>query len=332
MHPLDFLAIGDIVTEPFIRLKDAHITCTIDTERCEICMRFGDKIPYEYAVVAVAVGNASNAAVAASRLGLSSSLRAYVGNDRYGEECLAKLTEEGVDTSLMVTEPGKATNYHYVLWYESERTILVKHEEFSYTMPELSNAPNWLYLSSLADNSLPYHEAISAWLEQHSETRLAFQPGTFQMKLGKEALAPLYARSDLFFCNKEEAQRILELPEERDSKVLLEKLRALGPKTVVITDGREGAYAYDGTRMMLVPMYPDAREPFERTGAGDAFASTVTAALALGASLEEALLWGPINSMSVVQEVGAQKGLLSREKLEQFLKDAPPEYRVTELV
>lgn len=332
MHPLDFLAIGDIVTEPFIRLKDAHITCTIDTERCEICMRFGDKIPYEYAVVAVAVGNASNAAVAASRLGLSSSLRAYVGNDRYGEECLAKLTEEGVDTSLMVTEPGKATNYHYVLWYESERTILVKHEEFSYTMPELSNTPNWLYLSSLADNSLPYHEAISAWLEQHPETKLAFQPGTFQMKLGKEALAPLYARSDLFFCNKEEAQRILELPDERDSKVLLEKLRALGPKTVVITDGREGAYAYDGTRMMLVPMYPDAREPFERTGAGDAFASTVTAALALGASLEEALLWGPVNSMSVVQEVGAQKGLLTREKLEQFLKDAPPEYRVTDLV
>jgi ribokinase len=332
MHPLDFLAIGDIVTEPFIRLKDAHITCTIDTERCEICMRFGDKIPYEYAVVAVAVGNASNAAVAASRLGLSSSLRAYVGNDRYGEECLAKLTEEGVDTSLMVTEPGKATNYHYVLWYGSERTILVKHEEFSYTVPELSSAPKWLYLSSLADNSLPYHEAMSAWLRQHPETKLAFQPGTFQMKLGKEALAPLYARSDLFFCNKEEAQRILELPDERDIKVLLEKLRTLGPKTVVITDGREGAYAYDGTRMMLVPMYPDTREPFERTGAGDAFASTVTAALALGASLEEALLWGPVNSMSVVQEVGAQKGLLTREKLEQFLKDAPPEYRVTDLV
>lgn len=331
MHSLDFLAIGDIVTEPFIRLKDAHITCKIDTDRCEICMRFGDKIPYEYAVVAVAVGNASNAAVAASRLGLSSSLRAYVGSDRYGEECLAKLIEEGVDTSLMVTEEGKATNYHYVLWYGSERTILVKHEEFSYTVPELSVAPKWLYLSSLADNSLPYHEAISAMLAAYPETKLAFQPGTFQMKLGKEALAPLYARSDLFFCNKEEAQRILELPDERDINVLLEKLHALGPKTVVVTDGREGAYAFDGTRKMLVPMYPDTREPFERTGAGDAFASTVTAALALGLPLEEALLWGPINSMSVVQEVGAQKGLLTREALLQFLKDAPLEYRVTDL-
>jgi sugar/nucleoside kinase (ribokinase family) len=78
-------------------------------------------------------------------------------------------------------------------------------------------------------------------------------------------------------------------------------------------------------------MYPDTRPPFERTGAGDAFASSVTAALAMGRPLEEALLWGPINSMSVVQEVGAQKGLLSREKLEEFLKNAPVEYRLQNL-
>lgn len=328
---IDFLAIGDIVTEPFIRLTDAHVEQMKDSDAKQLCMRFGDKIPYEYAVLAVAVGNASNAAVSASRLGLSASLRAYVGDDRYGPECIAKLVEEKVDTSLMVTEPGKATNYHYVLWYGSERTILVKHEEFAYTVPELSESPKWLYLSSLSENSLPYHEAILGLLEKHPDTKLAFQPGTFQIKLGKEALKGLYERSSLFFCNKEEAQRILNLPEEDDMGVLLERFAALGPEIVVITDGREGAYAYDGTRKMHVPMYPDSRAPFERTGAGDSFASTVTAALSLGKPLEEALLWGPINSMSVVQEVGAQKGLLTREVLEDYLKKAPPEYTITDL-
>ncbi|MES2931728.1 MAG: carbohydrate kinase family protein [Patescibacteria group bacterium] len=328
---IDFLAIGDIVTEPFIRLTDAHVENLKDSDAKQLCMRFGDKIPYEYAVLAVAVGNASNAAVAASRLGLSSSLRAYVGDDRYGPECIAKLVEEKVDTSLMVTEPGKATNYHYVLWYGSERTILVKHEEFAYTVPELSESPKWLYLSSLSENSLPYHEAILELLKKHPDTKLAFQPGTFQMKLGKEALKGLYERSTLFFCNKEEAQRILDLPEEHDLGILLEKFAALGPKIVVITDGREGAYAYDGARKMHVPMYPDSREPFERTGAGDSFASTVTAALSLGKPLEEALLWGPINSMAVVQEVGAQKGLLTLAQLEDYLKKAPPEYAITDL-
>ena len=45
-------------------------------------------------------------------------------------------------------------------------------------------------------------------------------------------------------------------------------------------------------------------------------------------SFEEALLWGPINAMSVVQEVGAQKGLLTREKLEEYLRTAPTEYKL----
>ena len=75
-----------------------------------------------------------------------------------------------------------------------------------------------------------------------------------------------------------------------------------------------------------MPMYPDPSDPVDRTGAGDAFASTFTAAIALGKTPDEALAWGPINSMSVVQYVGAQKGLLSREQLEQFLADRPAEY------
>jgi len=328
---IDFLAIGDIVIEPFIKLKDASVHCTVNDERCEICMRFGDKIPYESATLASAVGNASNAAIAASRLGLSSALRAYVGDDRYGAECLETLKKERVDTSYMVTEAGKATNYHYVLWYGSERTILVKHTEFSYEAPKLKKSPKWIYLSSLAENSLPYHEALAALLERHPDAKLAFQPGTFQMKLGKDALKPLYEHSALFFCNKEEAERILGLEAGTPIKTLLSELRALGPETVVITDGRKGAHAFDGSRVLYVPMYPDAREPFERTGAGDAFASTVTAALALGKPLDEALLWGPVNSMAVVQEVGAQAGLLTREALETYLADAPAEYRISEV-
>lgn len=328
MEPIDFFAIGDIVTEPFIRLTEAHVEKGVEGGQ-ELCMAFGEKIPYESATVVAAVGNASNAAVSAARLGLSSALRSYTGDDRYGAEMFEVLESEKVSTEFMVKESGKNSNYHYVLWYGNERTILVKHEDFTYTVPELSVSPKWVYLSSLAANSKPYHDAIVAWLAEHPDSKLAFQPGTFQMKLGKE-LTGLYERSDFFICNKEEAARILEIPLTEDVKMLMTKLAEMGPKLVVVTDGTNGAYAYDGTRFLRVPMYPDTRGPFERTGAGDAFASTVVAALALGKPLDEALLWGPINSMSVVQEVGAQKGLLSREALEQFLREAPDSYTISE--
>lgn len=329
---IDFLAIGDIVTEPFIRLKDARVHCNINDAGCEICMRWGDKIPYDYDVPMYAVGNSANAAVAASRLGLNASLRAYVGDDLPGKLCLDKLTEEKVGTSLMVTEPGKTTNHHYVLWYETERTILVKHEEFSYTVPEVAEAPKWVYLSSLAQNSAKYHQDILAWLMNSPSTKLAFQPGTFQMKLGIETLKGIYERTELFVCNKEESERILSIEPSSDLHMLLDKIQALGPKNVVITDDRKGAYAKsEGGEYWYVPMYPDSRPPLERTGAGDAFASSVTAALALGIQFKEALLWGPANSMCVVQEVGAQKGLVTKEKMQELLTNAPTEYRITPL-
>ncbi len=332
MQHIDFFAIGDIVVEPFIRLKEASVHCNIRTDTCEICMRWGDKVPYDYAVLAPAVGNAPNAAVCAARLGLNAYLHAYTGDDENGKLCMDILKQEKVDTSFMVCQPGKKTNYHYVLWYESERTILVKHEDFDYTVPVLTSAPKWVYLSSLAASSLPYHLAIIEWLKTIPDAKLAFQPGTFQMQLGAEVLRDIYQKSAIFFCNKQEAARILKMEPSNDIKSLLENIQKLGPKIVIITDDRKGAYARDEVgNMWHMPMYPDRRPPLERTGAGDCFSASVTSALALGLPLTEALLWGPINAMEVVQEIGAQKGLLTRKKLEQYLKEAPADYKLTTL-
>ena len=329
---MDFLAIGDVVIDNFIRLKDAKVHCNINAEDCEICMRWGDKIPFEFNIEVPAVGNAANAAVAAARLGLTSALRAYVGADEYGKKCLDSLRQDGVDTSLVVEQQGKHTNYHFVLWYEAERTILIKHEQFDYAFADLPQPPKWLYLSSLAQNSLGYEQACEQWLEKHPETKFAFQPGTFQIAQGPDTLAALYARADIFFCNKEEAARILKRTAGTDIKELLKGLQMLGPKTAVITDDVRGAYAAEeGGRNWFVPRYPDPRAPYEITGAGDAFGSTTVAALCLGQPLGEALRWGAVNASSVLQEVGAQKGLLTRTQLEQNLANPPAPFGVAPL-
>lgn len=323
---MDFIAIGDTVVDEFINLKEAQVNCDINHEACTISMRWADKIPYESAELVPAVGNAANAAVAAARLGLSTGFISNVGKDQFGEKILAVFAHEGIDTTYVAVNDGVPTNHHYVLCYEAERTILIRHEKYAYRFPQELPAPKWMYLSSVAEHTETFHDELAAWLGKHPETKLVFQPGTFQMKMGKERLAPLYAVAEVVAVNKEEAERILGLG-ETDIKELLQKMRALGPKIALITDGPNGAYVYDGTTMLKVPAYPDQKPAVNRTGAGDAMTSTFTIALALGKPLAEALLWGPVNSMSVIQHVGAQKGLLSREALLKFLADAPAEYR-----
>ncbi len=321
----DFVAIGDTVTDAFIDFKEGGAThLDIDKGTRELCMRFADKIPYEGVSVVPAVGNSANAAVAASRLGLSSALVSNVGGDYFGTECLDALTKAGVSTDFMTIHKGMKTNYHYVLWYDDDRTILVKHETYPYALPDIDD-PSWIYLSSLGENSLPFHGDIEKFVLARPAVKLAFQPGTFQMKFGKEALAGIYRRTNVFFCNKEEAERILDV-KEKDIKTLLSMMHELGPKIVVITDGPKGAYTYDGSEALYLRAYPDPKPPFERTGAGDAFSSTFTVALALGKDIREALMWGPVNSMSVVQKIGAQAGLLSGDEIKAYLAKAPSDY------
>jgi sugar/nucleoside kinase (ribokinase family) len=223
--------------------------------------------------------------------------------------------------------PGMESNYHFVLWYQNERTILVKHTEFPYSFPSDVASAKWVYLSSLAPNSLEYHKEIHAYLEKNPETKLAFQPGTFQIKLGVEELKAIYERTEIFFCNVTEAERILNKKDE-DKISLIKDLKNLGPKIVIMTDGVRGAYCYDGERVLFIPVY-SSESSYESTGAGDSFASAIVGALLLGKPLEEALLWGPINAMSVVSFVGAQKGLLTREKIEEYIANAKEDYKVT---
>jgi len=327
----DFVSIGDIVTDCFIRLKDAKTLCDSEGKKCELVLRFGDKVPYEFVEEVRAVGNSANAAVCARRLGLNSALVSNVGDDHNGHECIATLRNNKVATDFITVEKDKETNYHYVLWFEDDRTILIKHHKYNYEFPNIGK-PKWVYLSSIGENSLDYHKQIAEYLHQNSEIKFAFQPGTFQIKMGIENLKDLYARTEIFFCNVEEAKKILNKPEELDIKILLKEIHEIGPNVVVITDGPKGAYAFDGYEGFFMPPFPDEKPPYDRTGAGDAFSATFTSAIALGKSLFDAFMWAPVNSMSVVQQIGAQKGLLTQEEMLKYLSHAPQDFKPQKII
>ena len=324
----DVVSIGDIVTDAFIKLFDDKAVTYENDQGKWLAMPFGTKIPFDHAEIIEAVGNAANAAVAFARLGLNSSMVTNVGGDDHGKDMIKALGTQKVDTRFVRINPDKKSNYHYVLWYKEERTILIKHEEYDYQWPHLRNneIPKWVYFSSISEHAIPYHDQVADWLDENPDVKLAFQPGTFQMAAGTDRLKRIYARSDILVLNREEAV-LVGGGKHEDINDLFNHLHELGPKVVVITDGPDGAYASDGQNRFQMPLYPDPAPPLDRTGAGDSFASTFVAALIKGNTIEGALQWAPINSMSVVQKVGAQAGLLSEKELEGFLRNSPDYYK-----
>ncbi len=329
MEQYDFVAIGDVTTDAFIELKNANVWNDGGVQK--LCVNFGDKIEYEKVDIVHGVGNAGNAAVSAARLGLKTALSTDIGEDDNGNAAMDIWKEDAVDTLFVRKHADLPTHYHFVLRHGPERTILIKHQPWPYKIPNFGTAPKWIYFSSVGEHGEFYHHELAKYCKTNN-VKLAFQPGTFQIKLSaKGKIKDVYEASEIFFCNKEEAQRILQT-DTQDMTELVQKMRDYGPKIALITDGPRGAYAGDGKHIYHMPMYPDPAPPVDRTGAGDAFSSTITAMLALGMSLPDALERGPINSMNVVQHVGAQTGLLTRGKIEELLRTAPEGYKIERIV
>jgi ribokinase len=111
--------------------------------------------------------------------------------------------------------------------------------------------------------------------------------------------------------NKEEAE---SLAGNNSEEVNIKKLLIYGPSIIAITDGRNGVTAYkDGYYYKVLPK--KELGIVETTGAGDAFASTLTAGLIMKKPFDYCLKMAINNAESVIMHHGAQNLLLSRKKL-----------------
>jgi ribokinase len=317
MKKFDLISIGDTTLDVFLGLEDAKIQCDANQEDCLLCVAYPDKVAVKSMTNVPAVGNAANVAVGEARLGLKSAFYTILGEDSTGKESFQVLKKEGVYKDYIQFDKTKGTNYSVVLNFQKDRTILVYHELRNYNLPALAKS-GWVYLTSIGPNHQKLHQQVIDYVEK-TGAKLGFNPGTHQLKEGLEALKPLIKKTAVLFVNKEEAQRLLGNHE--DIKKLLQALHHEGANIVVITDGQNGSYSFDGTDSYFLDIlkWPD----IERTGCGDAYSTGFMAALHLGHDITEAMRWGTANAASVLQKIGAREGLLHRQELLKILADNP---------
>lgn len=315
---LDVLAIGDTTQDIFLEMSDASLQCDLDGKNCRLCFDYANKIAVDRKTDVPAVGNAANHAVGAARLGLKAGLYTVVGDDVQGHLAADVLTENKVATDYVVFDSERGTNFSAVINFKSERTIFVYHEPRDYELPA-DAAAQWLYLTSAAAEGVQQlHQDVLEYLAKHPQTKLAFNPGTHQMALGRDTLLPLLKQTAVLFLNREESARVLGV-DTADVATLMRGFLDIGVETFILTDGPDGSYASDGGTIWFLPIF---RGPVvERTGAGDAFGSGFLSARSTGHTVPEAMLWGNANSTSVVQYIGAREGLLREEGVRKLIQE-----------
>ena len=316
----DIISIGDTTIDHFFFIHDAQVSCALNKEDCYITMHFADKIPVDNYVRTIA-GNATNNAVASSRLGLKTAFYAVVGDDVQGHTIHWQLKKEGVNTRYLQVDKKHSTNISSVISFKGERTILVYHVPRNYILPKLPPT-RWAYLTSAGPKeSLPkLHRQVWQYLKNNPKIKLGFNPGTHQMNLGLKAITPFIKRSEVLSLNVEETERLLGRKTGTPHKKLLEDMHKIGPKIFVLTNGPEGSYSFDGKTMRFLEIYDTP--VVERTGCGDSYTSAFMAALIYGYDTAEAMRWGTMNSAFVIQKIGPQEGLINKAKMLAMLKKA----------
>ncbi len=318
------LSIGDASIDTFITPTETETLCKVAEKDCLICFSYGDKIPVK-SLEFSSGGNAANNAVGASRLGIKTQILITLGDDDIAGQILNKLKSEKIDLTYSFQQKATRSNYSIVINYQGERTIFVYHAPRSYEYPVQLVATPWVYLTSIGENFEPFYNHMAEFFKKNPETKVAFNPGSWQIRAGVEKIKNILALTHIIFVNKQEAEKLTGIKSESDNfKELLIGLSKLGPKIPIITDGENGSYAYDSTRtekqFLKVGILPVSA--FERTGAGDAFGSGCLSALIKGKTLEEALVWGLVNSASVIGYSGPQKGLLHDSEMPAWLDRA----------
>lgn len=320
MANLDLLTIGDVTMDVFVHPSETEVLCNIDSKECKICFSYGDKIPVKNLEFSIG-GNAANNVVGTKRLGVKSALVATLGGDSVGNQIVEYLDKEDVDLTFTIQQPMASSNYSTIINYNGERTIFSYHAPRSYEFPvHLPEVP-WVYLTSMGETFMPFYNHIVDWFEKNKNVKVAFNPGSWQLRTEPEMLKKILQLTYVVYVNRQEAEKITKFENSGDKeKELLKELAALGPKISIITDGDKGSFIYDGQRFVKAGVLPV--DAYERTGAGDAFGAGCIAALVKGKTLEEALLWGTVNSASVIGYIGSQKGLLHDSEIMVWLDRA----------
>jgi ribokinase len=297
-------------------------------------------------------GGAVNAAVAMARLGLDVAVLAKVGKDSRAAAILARLAQEGVSDRWIVRDEHAPTGAS-VLLSSHERNAAVFTFRGANTHLEVQDlrdeafAVDVVYIANLSNQSADCFPTIVSRACAH-RALVAANPGPRQLSARGQAFLESISAIDILVLNREEADLLVPSLASRSAEVgpilaiapgeempalvarglagggfemaiapYIRALTRLGPKYVVITDGARGACVGSTAEILFAPAL--TAKVASTAGAGDAFAATFVAFVALGRPIDESLRAATANSASVVGYIDTQTGLLHRNELDQRL-------------
>ncbi len=258
-------------------------------------------------------GKGANQAAAVALLGASVAFLGRVGDDDLGEPLLNALREKGVETAFTKEASDAQTGAAFItVTPDGENAIVVAPGANRRLTPEdVDAAADGIREARVlvAQMEIPAESVLrAAEIADAAETRVVLN-----LAPPRDVPTALLERLNPLVVNEHEAAFLLgrKVEGEEGARSVAQGLLALGPRSLVITLGAEGALVADGETVTRVPA-PQV-EVVDTTGAGDAFVGALAARLALGDPLPDAVAYAARAGAAAVTKEGAQGALPTPE-------------------
>ena len=261
-------------------------------------------------------GMGGNVACAAGRLGLRTGMIGWVGDDADGQLVLADLHRFGVDTAHVIIQPETATNYTTVLLDSSgEKAIIIVPTSFDTldldsTLTAYLSQARLVYCAAYDPEQLARVAAVvhaaGGLVTTDIEPAAGLDDDTFRQTLTQVDIAFIDAGT-------------FETDHTDHYEEVAQKLRAMGPRLVVMGLGADGSLACDADGVVSCPAF---RVPVtDTTGAGDCFAAACLAAYLRGESKRSMLRYANAAAALSIQAHGARGALPTAAEVDAFLNE-----------
>ncbi|MDD3238067.1 MAG: carbohydrate kinase family protein [Candidatus Gastranaerophilales bacterium] len=338
----DVITIGSATMDAFIETDAAKIVSVTSMKDSAEFMAYpyGAKIEIDNFKSSTG-GGAVNTATNFSNLGLKTSTIIKIGSDNQGKTVVDNLVKFKVDTSNVKMCNDSTTGFSVILTsFQGDRTVLAhRGPNATITTKDINfdaiKKSKWLYIAPLNGHSREVLDEIAVFAEENG-VKTAINLGTSSIKQGVDKLAKVLSTAEVITMNLEEASMLTGIKVRPDTKeekfsrnlvhpdvmAMLKSIKASHPKIVMITDGKNGVYAYDGNTLYRCPEFP--ANVVSTLGAGDAFSSTFVASLMkTNNNIEKSLKYASINAAAAVSKFGAQEGFLTFSEIEKKLNESP---------
>lgn len=321
----DVISVGSATVDVFAKTQFSELIKVIDPKGETDLLAFpaGSKIIIDELEFTTG-GGGTNTAVALSRLGHRVAFLGKIGEGANSDFISKELKKEKIE---MICSRGRGNSGYSVILdsLEHDRTILtykgINDQLRKKDIPFKKLKTKWFYFSAMMNESFNTLEALAEFAQQRN-IKIAFNPSAYLAEKGADYLKGIISRTELLVLNREEACLLAgkdTIDTTSTMEWLLFKLKELGPKMIVITDGKKELYAFD--EKFIYKAKPPSVKVVDSTGAGDAFASSFLSGILRKNDIEFAVKLGVTNSLSVITHYGAKNILLSyKEAMRQMKK------------